>query len=69
FSFGVAVSHKSVAQIYVDRTRSFKSSEQLFVCFGGKQKEKAVSKQRWAHWIVDTVTLTYQSQDEPCPLG
>ncbi len=56
-------------RIYVDRTRSFKSSEQLFVCHRGQQKGKAVSKQRLAHWIVDTIALAYQSQGEPCPLG
>ncbi len=51
-------------RIYVTRTRSVRSSEQLFVCHGGQQKGKAVSKQRLAHWIVE-----YQSQGEPCPLG
>ncbi len=55
--------------IYVDCTRSFRSSEQFFVCHGGQQKGKAVSKQRLAHWIVDAVALAYQSQGEPCPLG
>ncbi len=48
---------------------NFRSSEQLFVCHGGQQKGKAVSKQRLAHWIVDAVALAYQSQGEPCPLG
>ncbi len=56
-------------RIYVDRTRSFRSSEQLFVCHEGQQKGKAVSKQRLAHWIVEAVALAYQSQGEPCPLG
>ncbi len=56
-------------RIYVDRTRSVRSSEQLFVCHGGQQKGKAVSKQRLAHWIVEAVALAYQSQGEPCPLG
>ncbi len=56
-------------RIYVDRTRSVRSSEQLFVCHGGQQKGKAVSKQRLAHWIVKAVALAYQSQGEPCPLG
>ncbi len=55
--------------IYVDRTRSVRSSEQLFVCHGGQQKWKAVSKQRLAHWIVNADALAYQSQGEPCPLG
>ncbi|KAL0172893.1 hypothetical protein M9458_033204, partial [Cirrhinus mrigala] len=48
--------------IYVDRTRSFRRSEQLFVCFGGQQKRNAVSKQRLAHWVVDAITLAYQCQ-------
>ncbi|KAI2646109.1 Gag-Pol polyprotein [Labeo rohita] len=52
-------------RIYVDCTQSFRSSGQLFVCYGGQQKDKAVSKQR----IVDAIILTFQSQDEPCPLG
>ncbi len=44
-------------RIYVDRTRSVRSSKQLFVCHGGQQKGKAVSKQRLAHWIVEAVGL------------
>ncbi len=56
-------------RVYVDRTRSFRSSEQLFVCHRGQQKGKAVSKLRLAHWIVDAIVLVYQSQGEPCPLG
>ncbi len=56
-------------RIYVTRTRSVRSSEQLFVCHGGQQIGKAVSKQRLAHWIVEAVALAYQSQGEPCPLG
>ncbi len=56
-------------RIYVTCTRSVRSSEQLFVCHGGQQKGKAVSKQRLAHWIVEAVALAYQSQGEPCPLG
>ncbi len=56
-------------RVYVTRTRSVRSSEQLFVCHGGQQKGKAVSKQRLAHWIVEAVALACQSQGEPCPLG
>ncbi len=56
-------------RIYVTRTRSVRSSEQLFVCHGGQQKGKAVSKQRLVHWVVEAVALAYQSQGEPCPLG
>ncbi|KAI2643070.1 enzymatic polyprotein [Labeo rohita] len=56
-------------RIYVDRTRSFRRSEQLFICFGGQQKGNAVSKQRLAHWVVDAISLAYEGQGEPCPLG
>ncbi len=56
-------------RIYVDRTQSFRSSDQLFVCFGGQQKGRAVSKQRLAHWIVEAIVLAYQARCLPCPLG
>ncbi|KAL0192450.1 hypothetical protein M9458_010746, partial [Cirrhinus mrigala] len=55
--------------IYMECTRSFRRFEQLFVCCGGQQKGNAVSKQRLAHWVVDPITLAYQCQVEPCPLG
>ncbi|KAL0160861.1 hypothetical protein M9458_044586, partial [Cirrhinus mrigala] len=58
-----------VLHIYVDRTRHFRHTEQLFVYFGGQQKGNAVSKQRLAHWVVDAISLSYQNQGEPCPLG
>ncbi len=53
---------------YVDRTQSFRTSDQLFVCYGGQQKGKAVSKQRMAHWIVDAITLAYEAHGVPCLL-
>ncbi len=56
-------------RIYVDRTQSFRTSDQLFVCFGGQQKGRAVSKQRLAHWIVEAIVLAYQARCLPCPLG
>ncbi len=52
---------------YVDRTQSFRTSDQLFVCHGGWQKGNAVSKQRMAHWIVDAITMAYQAQGVPSP--
>jgi len=52
----------------VDRTQRFRTSKQLFVCYGGLQKGKAVSKQRMAPWIVDTITLVYEAQCVACPL-
>ncbi len=56
-------------RVYVDHTQSFRTSDQLFVCFGGQQMGKAVSKQRLAHWIVEAIVLAYQARRLPCPLG
>ncbi len=55
-------------RLYTDRTQSLRTSDQLFVCYGGQQKGKAVSKQRMAHWIVDAIALAYQAQGVPYPL-
>ncbi len=55
-------------RLYTDRTQSLRTSDQLFVCYGGQQKRKAVSKQRMAHWIGDAIALAYQAQGVPCPL-
>ncbi|XP_051967361.1 uncharacterized protein LOC127632670 isoform X2 [Xyrauchen texanus] len=54
--------------IYLDRTQSTRRSEQHFVCFGGRQKGNAISKQRLAHWVVDAITLAYHTQAVPLPL-
>ncbi|KAI2655638.1 hypothetical protein H4Q32_024231 [Labeo rohita] len=43
--------------------------KQLFVCYGGQQKGKAVSKQRFPHWLVDAIRMAYQARGLPCPLG
>ncbi|XDV15586.1 hypothetical protein PO909_015637 [Leuciscus waleckii] len=47
---------------YVDRTQCFRTSDQLFVCYGGKLKGQALSKQRLSQWIVDAIALAYQQQ-------
>ena len=54
---------------YVGRTQCFRTSDQLFVCYGGKLKGKALSKQRLSHWIVDAIALAYQLLGRPWPLG
>ncbi len=36
-------------RIYIDRSASFRQSDQLFVCYGGCAKGRAVSKQRLSH--------------------
>ncbi|XDV26793.1 hypothetical protein PO909_030425 [Leuciscus waleckii] len=54
---------------YLDRAQCFRTSDQLFVCYCGKPKGKALSKQRLSHWIVYPIALAYQQQGLPCLLG
>ncbi len=56
-------------RVYVERTRQLRLSEQLFICFGGRNKGMPVSKQRLSHWIVDAIALAYSSQNVECPTG
>ncbi len=53
-------------RIYIDRSASFRQSDQLFVCYGGCAKGQAISKQRLSHWIVDTAAYTCRGLE--CPL-
>ncbi len=55
-------------RIYIDRSASFRQSNQLFVCYGGCARGRAVSKQRLSHWIVDAITAAYMNQGLECPL-
>ncbi|KAL0151371.1 hypothetical protein M9458_053365 [Cirrhinus mrigala] len=50
------------------RTQPFRRSEQLFVCFGGQQKGKAVSKQRISHWFVDAIRMLTLPAGSESPL-
>ncbi len=56
-------------RVYIKRSESFRQSEQLFVCFGGRSKGLPVTKQRLSHWIVDAIALAYASTGLQCPLG
>ncbi len=46
---------------YVDHTAQWRRSDQTFVCFGGKSKGFAVTKQRMSHWIVEAISLAYEA--------
>ncbi len=55
--------------IYIERSRQFRLSELLFVCFEGCTKGLPVSMQRLSHWIVDAIVLAYGSKGVKCPIG
>ncbi len=54
---------------YVDRTAQWRGSDQLFVCFGGKSKGFAVTKQQMSQWIVEAISLAYEARGLTSPLG
>ena len=45
---------------YVNRTQSFRVTDQLFVCYGAGQQGKAISKQRLSHWVVEAIKCAYE---------
>ncbi|XP_061589562.1 LOW QUALITY PROTEIN: nucleolar protein 14 [Cololabis saira] len=55
--------------LYLQATQSFRRSEQLFVCYRGAHKGRALSKQRLSHWIVDTIKQAYDVAGRPAPSG
>ena len=52
---------------YVDRARSFRRSDQLFVCYASLFRGSALSVDRLLRWIVDCIALAYESSGTPVP--
>ncbi len=55
-------------KIYVDRTAQWHESDQLFVCFGSKNKGCAVTNQCMSHWLVEAISLAYEARGIASPL-
>ena len=45
---------------YVERTRAFRQSDQLFVCFGARAIGRPLSKPSLSRWIVEAIVLSYK---------
>ncbi len=56
-------------RIYIERSASYRKSEQLFVGFGNRAKGGPFMKQRISRWLVDVITLAYSSSGLQCPIG
>lgn len=54
---------------YVDRTAGLRKSEQLFVSWGTSHLGKPLTKQRLSHWIVEAISLAYDSKGLQPPSG
>ncbi len=55
-------------RIYIDRSASYRKSEQLFVGFGNRAKGGPVTE-RISRWLVGAITLAYSSSGLQCPIG
>lgn len=56
-----------VMLIYLDHTESFKNYEHPVS--GDSKRKKGCLQAKTAHWIVDAISLAYQSLGVPCLLG
>ncbi|KAI2646292.1 ORF V: Enzymatic polyprotein [Labeo rohita] len=60
-------------RMYIERSAPFRQSDQLFICFGGRNRGQPVTKQRLSRWIVDAIMLAYSSLGLPrrstCPFN
>ncbi len=56
-------------KLYVDRSKIWRKSSQLLVCFGAGRRRLATSKQRISHWVRDAISLAYEARKLPSPLS
>ncbi len=56
-------------RVYIERSVSYRKSEQLFVSFGNCTNGGPVTKQGISRWLVDAIILAYSSLGLQCPIG
>ncbi len=56
-------------KVYIERSASYRKSEQLFVGFGNRAKGGPVTKQRISKWLMDAIPLAYSYLGLQCPIG
>ncbi len=56
-------------KLYVDRSKVWRKSPQLLICFGAGRHGLATSKQRISHWVRDAISLAYEARELPSPLS
>ncbi len=56
-------------KLYVDRSKVWRRSHQLLICFGAGRRGLATSKQRISHWVRDAISLAYEARELPSPLS
>ncbi len=56
-------------KLYVDRSKIWRKSSQLLVCFGAGRRGLATSKLRISHWVRDAISLACEVRGFPSPLS
>ncbi len=56
-------------KLYVDRSKVWRKSSQLLLCFGAGRRGLTMSKQRISHWVRDAISLAYEVRGLPSPLS
>ncbi len=57
-------------KLYVDRSKVWRKSSQLFVCFGAGRRGLATSKLTGiSHWVRYAISLAYEARNLPSPLS
>ncbi|KAJ8333524.1 hypothetical protein SKAU_G00415320 [Synaphobranchus kaupii] len=56
-------------RVYVDRTKGFRKSNQLFVSWASTHRGKPVSRQRLSHWLVEAISRAYEYRGLQVPDG
>jgi hypothetical protein len=54
---------------YVHRAALWRKYKQLFVCFGPPNKGSPASKQRMSKWVVEAISLAYESAGQASPIA
>ncbi len=54
---------------YAHRAAPWRKEGQLFVCFGMPKKGFPATKQSMSRWVVETISLAYESSCLPSPMG
>ncbi|KAI2664019.1 Beta-galactosidase [Labeo rohita] len=49
-------------RVYIDRTSLFRRSDQLFIFWALPNTGNPISKQRLSHWLVEAISLAYESK-------
>uniref|UniRef100_A0ABM5GNR7 Core-binding (CB) domain-containing protein n=1 Tax=Pogona vitticeps TaxID=103695 RepID=A0ABM5GNR7_9SAUR len=60
---------KRALSYYISRTKDFRASPKLFLCYYGSRKGSAASAPALSRWLVSTVVLAYQLSKKDVPEG